>query len=88
MKQHKKELGKWIAYISIAIPLSLLLSRVLNNNKEILFWAFIGIMGVSGAIIRWTGVSDKKNNLLVVIQHIAFVSAITLFIWYLITFLF
>lgn len=88
MKKHKKEIIKWIAYISIAIPLSFSLSRVLNNNNKILFWVFIGIMGVSGVIARWAGVSDKKNKLLVAIQHIAFVSAITLFIWSLITFLF
>jgi len=84
VKSKDREAKKWIIYVLISIPMAFGLIKVIEYKYKIIFGIYIAAMGISAIIVRWSGYSGKKSNVIRTAEYVCFVSAITLFIWYLI----
>jgi len=82
LKNKSRESRKLITYFLISIPGAIALNMMIEYKNEVLFWTYLIIALVSALITRWYGYSNKKSKFLKVMECIAFVSWISLFLWY------
>jgi len=69
-------------YLISAIVLTYILIKSIETLNSTFFWTFIIVMGISAIITRWFSYSDKKNNLIKVIEHITYICTLTLFLFW------
>lgn len=89
-KALKKGLKKMFVYLLISIPLAFLLVKIIELKYTRMFWGFMAILGITGFLADWYDgePEDKKNNFIKMVEHIAFISFITLlyqwcyFVWF------
>lgn len=75
-------MNKWIAYILISIPLSLVLIKIIELKNEVLLWSYIGLMLISTLITKWFKFSENKNKILEINEHLTMILGTTMFLWY------
>lgn len=78
-KSENNEAKKWGNYFLISIPMAFLLTKVIENKFETIFWIYMAIMGITGLIARWNGGSDEKSKFVRISEHICFVCTTTFF---------
>ena len=69
-------------YLISATGMTYILIKSIETLNNTFFWTFIIVMGISAIITRWFSYSDKKNNLIRVIEHITYICALTLFLFW------
>ncbi|GAB1856111.1 hypothetical protein MHTCC0001_09460 [Flavobacteriaceae bacterium MHTCC 0001] len=69
-------------YFILAVGLTYILIKSVETLNYKIFWTFMIVMGISAIITRWFSYSDKKNNLIRVIEHITYICALTLFLFW------
>lgn len=81
-KNKNNEAKKWFIYFLISVPLAIILTKIIEHKYKVLFWMYIGIMGISGLIAKWFQFEVEKSKFIRIVEHICFVCAITMFLWY------
>jgi len=71
-----------VIYFLISIPMAFALMKIIEFKITWVFWLYIGIMGISGFIAEEFLYSQKKSKFIKITEHVAFISAITLILWY------
>jgi len=85
-KEKIREIGKRLAlYIILSIGLTFILVKSIESKNSIVFWTFMGTMGVSAIIARWFDYYEKKNKIVKIIEHIAYICFFTLILSWLTT---
>ena len=89
---NKEKFKESLPTLGIYLLSAALLAWVLIVSKgffyNIIFWIYIGVMGVSALIARWHGNSREAPQWVKWLRHIVFVCFIAmLFFWLAITFL-
>lgn len=87
-EKFKKALPRLGIYIVSAALLAWLLTISKGFFHNIIFWIYIGVMGVSALIVRWYGNSKKAPHWVRWLRHVVFVCFIAmLFFWFAITYI-
>lgn len=72
---------KLIMCFLISIPIAFGLIKFIECKNQVLFWAYMGIGGISSLIFRLNGNTDDKSRFLKIVEYIALTCGITLFYW-------
>jgi hypothetical protein len=69
-------------YLILGIGLTFILIKSVETLNSKTFWTFFIVMGISAILFRWFGYSNKKTNLIRIIEHVLYICTLTLFLFW------